>query len=140
MLKLSDCRAGPLKQLSSDEVKEAFRQPADADAIEALADAYVDGIRSGTFKEQGFSQSMYGMSKVAEMSYTRWLAGALKQKVLAASWRDAAESTGHAVGRESVALMEACCLVRSVAHTTTADAYWHCVWDRQAMLCGGGPV
>ena len=74
-----------LKQISSEELKRSFRQPPDADAIEALADAYVEGIRSGTFKEQGYSQSMYGMSKVAEMSYTRWLAGTVKAKVLSAS-------------------------------------------------------
>lgn len=76
-------RAGMLKQISSEELKQSFRQPAHADAIEALTDAYVDGIRSGTFKEQGYSQSMYGMSKVAEMSYTRWLAGTLKPKGIA---------------------------------------------------------
>lgn len=76
-------RAGMLEQLTSDDLKQSFRQPADADAIVVLADAYVEGIRRGTFKQQGYSQSMYGMSKIAEMSYTRWLASQVKDKGIA---------------------------------------------------------
>lgn len=71
-----------LNQLTSDKLKKGFRQPRDADAIEELTDAYVEGIRTGTWRKQGFSPSTYGVSKVAEMSYTRWLAGSLKPKVL----------------------------------------------------------
>ena len=71
-----------LEQLTSDDLKQSFRQPADADAIVGLADAYVEGIRRGTFKQQGYSQSMYGMSKIADMSYTRWLARQVKDKVI----------------------------------------------------------
>jgi hypothetical protein len=72
-----------LSQLTSEELKESFRNPADADAISALGDTYVEAIRSNTFKQKGFSQSMYGMSKICEMSYTRWLAGQLEGKVRA---------------------------------------------------------
>jgi hypothetical protein len=70
-----------LEQLTSEELKESFRNPADADAISALGDTYVEAIRSNTFKQKGFSQSMFGMSKICEMSYTRWLAGQLEGKV-----------------------------------------------------------
>jgi hypothetical protein len=76
-------RVGALTQLTSEELKESFRNPADADAISALGDAFVDAIRSNTFKQKGFSQSMYAMSKICEMSYTRWLVGQLKSKVRA---------------------------------------------------------
>lgn len=70
-----------LHQVKSQELQEAFRNPKTADSISELADAYVRGIRDNTFKQQGFSQSMYGMSKVCEMSYTRWLAGQVQSKV-----------------------------------------------------------
>lgn len=76
------CRVGMLAKLTSEQLKESFRNPADADAISTLADGYVEGIRTDTFKEQGYSPSMYAMSKICEMSYTRWLAGQVKDKVL----------------------------------------------------------
>jgi hypothetical protein len=75
------CRLGMLSQLTSEELKESFRHPADVDAISALGDTYVEAIRSNTFKQKGFSKNMYGMSKICEISYTRWLAGQLEGKV-----------------------------------------------------------
>jgi hypothetical protein len=74
-----------LSQLTSQELVALFRNPPDADAIVALADAYVEGIRSNTYQQQGYSGSTYGMSKVCEMSYTNWLAGQVLDQVLRAS-------------------------------------------------------
>lgn len=74
-------RAGMLGQLSSPALKEGFMNPKDADAVEELADAFVAAIRDNTHQDKGWSNSMYGVSKLAEVSYTRWLAAQLKGKV-----------------------------------------------------------
>lgn len=72
------CRAGMLRQLSSPELRAAFAAPESADAVAALANSFVDAIRSGDHQRLGWSNSMYGVSKLAEMSYTRCLASQLK--------------------------------------------------------------
>ena len=76
------CRAGKLKQLKSDELKETFKNPESADKIAELADSFVSAIREGKVEEKGWSTSMYGVSKLAETSYTMWLSRQLDDKVL----------------------------------------------------------
>lgn len=76
-------RAGMLRQLSSPELRAAFAAPESADAVAALADSYVHAIRSGDHQRLGWSNSMYGVSKLAEMSYTRCLASQLKPEGIA---------------------------------------------------------
>eukprot|EP00892_Ulva_mutabilis_P011702 jgi/Ulvmu1/8904/UM049_0086.1 len=73
-------RSGMLRQLRPQELRDAFTAPADADAVEALAASYVAAIRAGTHSQQGWSNSMYGVSKLAEISYTKWLAAQLKDQ------------------------------------------------------------
>lgn len=74
-------RAGKLRQLSSNELKEKFKNPKDDSEILQLADAYVQAIRDNSYQQKGYSSSMYGMSKLAEVSYTLWLARQVKSKV-----------------------------------------------------------
>lgn len=70
-----------LRQLGSAELRAAFAAPPSADAVVALADDYVAAIRAGTHREQGWSNSMYGVSKLAEISYTIALASEVDDKV-----------------------------------------------------------
>lgn len=74
-------RLGMLDQITSRKLRDAFHNPKSAEHIEELSDAFVEGCKNGTYREQGFSKSTYGMSKVAQMSYTKWLAGQVKSKV-----------------------------------------------------------
>lgn len=73
-------RLGMLDQITSRKLRDAFHNPKSAEHIEELSDAFVEGCKNGTYREQGFSKSTYGMSKVAQMSYTKWLAGQVKSK------------------------------------------------------------
>ena len=75
------CRAGMLRELRSQALRDGFVQPADADAVEALAASFVAAIRAGNHSDLGWSNSMYGISKLAEISYTRWLARSLSDQV-----------------------------------------------------------
>lgn len=57
------------------------------DELDKLVGGFVDGIRDGTYRANGWPSSMYGVSKVAEAAYTRVLARQLAarpegQKVL----------------------------------------------------------
>jgi hypothetical protein len=75
------CRSGHLRQLKSEELKQKFKNPSDADEIQRLADKFVDDIRAGTHTQMGWSNSMYGISKLAEIAYTMWLSRQLQPKV-----------------------------------------------------------
>jgi hypothetical protein len=55
--------------------------PKNPDAIEKLAESFVTAIKNGAVEQDGWSNSMYGVSKVAEISYTRWLANDLENQV-----------------------------------------------------------
>lgn len=72
--------AGHLRQLKSDELKAQFQNPSDADEVQRLADKFVEDIRAGTHAQNGWSNSMYGISKLAEVAYTMWLSRQLQPK------------------------------------------------------------
>lgn len=57
--------------------------PKDDQEIIQLADGFVQAIRDNSYERKGYSSSMYGMSKLAEVSYTLWLARQVKSKVRA---------------------------------------------------------
>lgn len=72
--------AGRLGQLKSDELRSRFVNAASADEVEALASEFVQAIRDGNHQAKGFSNSMYGISKLAEVAYTFVLAKELKER------------------------------------------------------------
>ena len=75
------CRSGHLKQLKSDELKQKFQNAQSAEDVVQLANQFPADIRAGTHEQNGWSSSMYGISKLSEIAYTMWLARELKPKV-----------------------------------------------------------
>jgi hypothetical protein len=49
--------------------------------VDELAGEFVEGIRDGTHSQKGWSNSMYGVSKLSEIAYTFCLSKELKDKV-----------------------------------------------------------
>lgn len=82
-----------LRQLGSAELRAKFAAPQSADAVVALTDNFVEAIRAGTHREQGWSDSMYGVSKLAEISYTIALAEQVDDKVWRSTSSPAARNT-----------------------------------------------
>jgi len=67
-------RAGRITQVS-EELAGAFSDPSlDVDGLKVLLDSFVDSIRAGSVEKDGWSSSMYGISKLAQIAYTRILA------------------------------------------------------------------
>lgn len=75
------CRMGTLRQLRSQELRAAFQDPGSADRVVELADSFAAAVRDGTHRQKGWSDSMYGISKLAEVSYTLWLSRELAPQV-----------------------------------------------------------
>ena len=48
------------------------------DQLDGLSSEFIRGIESGDFRSQGWPETMYGVSKLLEATYTRVLAGQLK--------------------------------------------------------------
>ncbi|KAK9808498.1 hypothetical protein WJX73_001486 [Symbiochloris irregularis] len=67
-------RAGLLSQLKSQALLDKFQAASTPDDITALANWWLEAVDNGTQAKQGFSNSMYGMSKLCEIAYTRVLA------------------------------------------------------------------
>ena len=57
-------RSGKLGQLQSEDLKQRFREPADADEVQQLADAFVQSISDGTHQQRGYSDSMCDLRSV----------------------------------------------------------------------------
>lgn len=67
-------QAGRLTQLTSDALKARFAAPdLSRDQLKALAAKFISDIEHDRYKAEGWSQSMYGISKMAEIAYTRVL-------------------------------------------------------------------
>jgi hypothetical protein len=75
------CRAGRLSQLTSPELKEKFLNPENFQELGATAASYIDAVKRGAHEQEGWSSSMYGVSKLAEISYSRLLAKEVSAKV-----------------------------------------------------------
>ncbi|EER13084.1 conserved hypothetical protein [Perkinsus marinus ATCC 50983] len=59
----------------SDSLQKRFADPnATEESIDALVEEFITGVKEGDYKERGFSNSMYGMSKLALIAYTKILA------------------------------------------------------------------
>ena len=72
--------AGKLRILKSDALRARFESASSANEVAALGQEYIDGVRSGTYSEQGWPGSMYGVSKLCETTYTRVLAELCREK------------------------------------------------------------
>ena len=72
--------AGKLRIIKSDALRKRFEGASSADEVAELGQEYVNGVKSGTFGEQGWPGSMYGVSKLCEATYTRVLAEQCQSK------------------------------------------------------------
>ncbi|KAK9815237.1 hypothetical protein WJX72_000441 [[Myrmecia] bisecta] len=70
--------SGQLAILKSPVLRAKFEDARSADEVTTLARKFVDDIRAGRHKEEGWPSSMYGVSKLCEATYTRILAEELK--------------------------------------------------------------
>ena len=75
--------AGKLRILKSNALRARFESASSADEVAKLGQEYVGGIRSGTYSEQGWPGSMYGVSKLCETTYTRVLAQQCRDRGIA---------------------------------------------------------
>jgi len=73
-------RAGALKQVSSEMQKKVTDVNITTEQIFALAQDFVEGIKKGDHKERGWSNSMYGISKLLLTSYTFSLARRMEKE------------------------------------------------------------
>lgn len=73
-------QAGLLKILSPELQKRITDPSLTLELLDQLASEFVSGIKAGTYREQGWPQSMYGVSKVLESAYTRVLAQQLHSR------------------------------------------------------------
>ncbi len=65
-------QAGRLSQVSP-ELGRRFSNAASADAVLQLADEFVAAVARGDYRACGWPRSMYGVSKLAEIAWTRVL-------------------------------------------------------------------
>ena len=72
--------AGKLRIIKSNALRKRFEGASSADEVAELGQEYVNGVKSGTFSEQGWPGSMYGVSKLCEATYTRVLAEQCRSK------------------------------------------------------------
>ena len=77
-------RAGQLRIVGDPALRARWEQAADAGgppgtagpaAIDALVAEFVAAVADGSYAAKGWPRSMYGVSKLAEAAWTRWLAG-----------------------------------------------------------------
>eukprot|EP00850_Spirogloea_muscicola_P016435 SM000133S26801 [mRNA] locus=s133:183225:189279:- [translate_table: standard] len=70
--------AGKLR-IVSPELQRKFSDPnLTTDKLDGLVEDFITGIEKGTYRQAGWPDSMYGVSKLAEAAYTRILARELK--------------------------------------------------------------
>lgn len=72
--------AGKLRIIKDSALRARFEGASSAAEVAKLGQEYVDGVKSGTYSEQGWPSSMYGVSKLCEATYTRVLAQQCQQK------------------------------------------------------------
>jgi carbonyl reductase 1 len=72
-------RAGQLRIIQSPDLRARWEAAVAAGppAIESLVDDFVASIAAGTTADAGWPRSMYGVSKLAEAAWTRWLAAGI---------------------------------------------------------------
>ncbi|KAF4646535.1 hypothetical protein FOZ61_005692, partial [Perkinsus olseni] len=59
----------------SEPLQKRFSDPnATEESIDNLVEEFLTGVKEGDYKERGFSDSMYGMSKLALIAWTKVLA------------------------------------------------------------------
>lgn len=71
--------AGKLAIIRSPQLRAQFEQASSVQELEALAEKFVGDIRSGRHAQEGWPNSMYGVSKLLESMYTRVLAAQMPQ-------------------------------------------------------------
>ncbi|CAG9466319.1 unnamed protein product [Pedinophyceae sp. YPF-701] len=64
---------------------QAAAASGDRDAVDPLAEEFLQAVAAGDYARKGYPQSMYGMSKLAEACYTRSLAKRAAEKGVAVS-------------------------------------------------------
>lgn len=72
--------SGALSNIPGAGIRSQLGDPSDRAQFEGLAAKFVSDIRAGRHREQGWSSSMYGISKALETAYTRVLARQLADK------------------------------------------------------------
>jgi carbonyl reductase 1 len=63
-------------------LREQLAHPSSKEALVALANKFVADVAAGTHAGEGWSNSMYGVSKCLESAYTRVLAAELRPQLI----------------------------------------------------------
>jgi carbonyl reductase 1 len=67
-------QAGKQRIIRSDALRRRFAEASSEDSVRALMDEFIAAIRDNTYASKGWPQSMYGISKLGEATWTRVLA------------------------------------------------------------------
>lgn len=59
------CSSGLLSNIPGSSIRSQLENPVDRQQLEGLASKFVEDIRAGTHRQEGWSNSMYGISKVS---------------------------------------------------------------------------
>lgn len=66
--------SGKLSQVSREIQEQLISPELNREKLDALMNKFVEDIRKGVHQEEGWSNSMYGISKLGEIAYTMILA------------------------------------------------------------------
>lgn len=71
--------AGRLRQLRPELQARFTREGLVRSDITELMETFIEAVRTDTYRAQGWSKSMYGISKLGEIAYTKVLAEELRE-------------------------------------------------------------